>query len=89
MTADWRAYFRGEELEEIFEHIEEGDDPNDIEDEMSMSDDCASDDNLELDELYNNVYMRGHLMNKEIEEIKQAEIHVKTEIEKQMEVIRL
>jgi len=29
---DWRAYFFGEELEEIYEQIEEGEDPNDYED---------------------------------------------------------
>ena len=49
---DWRAYFMGEELEQIFEQIEEGDDPNLEEDAMSMSDDNASDDNLDFSELY-------------------------------------
>lgn len=66
---DWRAYFKGEELEQIFEQIEEGDDPNDEEYQMSVSDDCASDDNLEVDELYKEVYLRGHLMTKEVEEV--------------------
>jgi hypothetical protein len=49
-------------LSKVFEQIEEGDDPNEEEDQMSMSDDNASDDNLDVNELYGEVYMRGHLM---------------------------
>jgi hypothetical protein len=43
----------GEELEEIFEQIEEGDDPNDLEKgNVSYSEDDASEDNFDMDELY-------------------------------------
>jgi hypothetical protein len=63
---DWRAYFLGEELEEIYEQIEEGEDPNDFEDQLSMSDDCASDDYLDVNDLYQDVYMRGSLMEMEV-----------------------
>ena len=35
-----------------------------------MSDDNASEDNLEVDELYKEVYIRGHLMEAELEEVK-------------------
>lgn len=59
---DWRAYFLGEELEEIYEQIEEGEDPNDFEDRMSMSDDCASEDFLDANDLYQDVYLRSNLM---------------------------
>ena len=40
---------------------------------MSMSDDCASDDNLDFTELYKDVYLRASLMEREIIETKKAE----------------
>lgn len=49
---------------------------------MSMSDDNASEDNLDVTELYTDVYMRGHLMEKEIEEVKKASATCKEDIEK-------
>ncbi len=52
----------GDELEQIFEMIEEGEDPNEEEDGMSLSDDNASEDNLDVDELYQEVYLRANLM---------------------------
>ena len=72
MSKDWRAYFGGDELEEIYEQIEEGEDPNDFEDHISMSDDCASDDFLDEHDLYQKVYMRGNFMDQELLEVKKA-----------------
>ena len=66
ISKDWRAYFLGEELEEIYEQIEEGEDPNDYEDQLSMSDDCASEDFLDVNDLYQEVYVRGNIMEYEI-----------------------
>ena len=53
--------------------IEEGEDPNEEEDNMSLSDDNASDDNLDVEELYQEVYMRANLMDQEIIDAKNAE----------------
>jgi len=36
-----------------------------MEDDMSMSDDNCSQDNLDINELYRDVYMRGNLLDKE------------------------
>lgn len=63
----------GDELEQIFELIEEGEDPNEEEDQMSLSDDNASEDNLDVEELYQEVYLRGNMMNQEIIDAKNAE----------------
>ena len=63
----------GDELEQIFELIEEGEDPNEEEDQMSLSDDNASEDNLDVEELYQEVYLRGNMMNQEIIDSKNAE----------------
>ena len=63
----------GDELEQIFEMIEEGEDPNEEEENMSLSDENASDDNLDVEELYQEVYLRASLMNQEIVEAKNAE----------------
>lgn len=76
--ADWRNYFMGEELEKIYEQIEEGDDPNDLEADLSCSDDNASDDNFDQQELYNEVYMREDLISPaELEEAKKVETTLK------------
>jgi hypothetical protein len=40
---------------------------------MSLSDDNASEDNLDVEELYQEVYLRGNLMNQEIIDAKCAE----------------
>ena len=72
-SSNWRNYFMGDELEQIFEMIEEGEDPNEEEDQMSLSDDNASEDNLDVEELYQEVYLRGNMMNQEIIDAKNAE----------------
>ena len=82
---DWRAYFLGEELEEIYEQIEEGEDPNDFEDRMSMSDDCASDDFLDANDLYQEVYLRGNLMEQELLDAKKAEEIYTTSLKKEIQ----
>ena len=40
---------------------------------MSMSDDNCSQDNLDINELYRDVYMRGNLLDKDHVEAKKAE----------------
>jgi hypothetical protein len=40
---------------------------------MSLSDDNASEDNLDVEELYQEVYLRGNMMNQEIIDAKNAE----------------
>lgn len=55
---------------------------------MSLSEDNASDDNFDMDELYNDLYMRGHLLEEEIKEAKEAEEVCKREIEIQIEETR-
>lgn len=57
----------GEELEKIYEQIEEGDDPNDEEGQMSCSDDAASEDNFDDNDLYRDVYMKGEAGKAELE----------------------
>lgn len=54
-----------------------------------MSDDDLSDDNLDMTELYKEVYLRGHVMDKELSEIQKAEVLCKQEIEKQIEETRI
>lgn len=44
---------------------------------MSLSEDDASDDNFEIDELYNQVYLRGHLLENDMKQIKVAETECK------------
>ena len=84
MSKDWRAYFGGDELEEIYEQIEEGEDPNDFEDHISMSDDCASDDFLDEHDLYQEVYMRGNFMDQELLEVKKAQELVSAQLKKEI-----
>lgn len=40
---------------------------------MSCSEDDASDDNFDMDELYKDVYLRGHLLEEEIKTAQRAE----------------
>lgn len=75
----------GEELEKIYEQIEEGEDPNDYEEAMSMSDDCASEDNLDFSELYKDVYMRASLMERELIETKKAEELISKQMKREIE----
>ena len=82
---DWRAYFFGEELEEIYEQIEEGEDPNDYEDQMSMSDDCASEDYLDVNDLYQEIYLRGNIMEAELLEAKKAEELYSAQLKKELQ----
>jgi len=40
---------------------------------MSMSDDCASEDYLDVNDLYQEIYLRGNIMEAELLEAKKAE----------------
>jgi hypothetical protein len=82
---DWRTFFFGEELEKIYEQIEEGDDPNEEEDKMSCSDDNASEDNLDPNDLYRDVYLKGDTAAAELEAVKAAESLLKKELHQQQE----
>jgi ferredoxin len=48
---DWRDYFSGEEIDNAYDKIQNGEDPNDQEVMSRASESCPSDDNLSLKEL--------------------------------------
>jgi hypothetical protein len=56
-----------------------------MEDDMSMSDDNCSQDNLDINELYRDVYMRGNLFDKDHVEAQKAEEMHKKLINKEIE----
>jgi hypothetical protein len=49
-----------------------------------MSDDCASDDFLDEHDLYQEVYMRGNLMDQELLEVKKAQALVSSQLNKEI-----
>ena len=50
-----------------------------------MSDDCASEDYLDVNDLYQDVYMRGTLMEQEILEAKKAEEMYTAQLKKEIQ----
>ena len=84
MFDDWRQLFNQNELEDVYEEIKKGNEPNEQEKYLSEgqgSDDNASEDNFDLRELYKEVYMREHLMDKEIQQQEKAAIKFREEFQ--------
>eukprot|EP00347_Sterkiella_histriomuscorum_P002278 403368770 len=85
---DWRQFFNNTELEQVFEQIEHGQDPNEIEKQISdggESESNISEDNLDIRELYKEIYMREHVMEKEILQLEKAEFSAISELKKMIE----
>ena len=60
-AVNWRDYFSIDELRKVYDMIIEGEEPTEEEgggENDSGSDSCPSDDNLNLEDLYNEVYMK-------------------------------
>lgn len=56
---------------------------------MSFSEDDASEDNYDMDDLYKDVYLRGHLLDKEIKSTQKAEDECKRQFLEEIEETRL
>ena len=90
MSVDWREYFSVEELEKAYNLILQGQEPDiDLGDPDDQgSDSCPSEDNLDIKELYEVIYVRKKWKRREIEErfekeqeyLKKFERYVKKQI---------
>ena len=74
MSLDWRSYFDINELVQVFDKIQKGQDPTEDEKEDDLgSDSCPSDDNFSIKELYDIIYCQRNKSLKQIQDKDKAE----------------